>query len=77
MNWDFTFILSSLIQPFANKTSHTLCFTVLCPFMPGKDKTQIAVVATLLPSPSNSLLIWQSDLKRPVLGRIQLYHYTR
>lgn len=70
MNWDFTFILSSLIQPFKNKTSRTLCFTVLCPFMPRKDKAQIAAVVALLPSPSNSPLIWQSDLKGPVLGRM-------
>jgi len=66
---DVTFILTStsLMQPFANKTSHVLCFAVICPFMPRGDKAQGAAVATLL---SNSLLIWKSDLKGPLLGRL-------
>lgn len=66
---DFTFILTStsLMQPFANKISHVLCFAVICPFMPREDKAQSAAVASLL---SNSLLIWKLDLKGPLLGRL-------
>lgn len=53
MNWDFAFILSSLIQAIANKISHPLCFTVLCAFMSTKDKALIAARETLPPTPSN------------------------
>lgn len=69
---DFTFIKTSttLIQAFANKTSHTLCFAVLCPLMPGIDKAQVTSIATSQPTPNNSLLIWQSDLKGPLLDRV-------